>query len=483
MRRVYSASTMVGLDFETYGSKSMKDVGLQNYIDDPHFLPLKCRVVSGNNTLVALSLEDSFMDWRSQLQPIADAYYLACHNAQFEAMVMQWLKVNVPAGRFVDTAVVSRAVGGGAKLETAAPQLLNTPKNPEGERLIKLFSMPSKEQREHGNVSFDHSLITTHSADWHNFGVYCNDDAAQSLKLALDWGWLLTDNEFDYSRVTMEMNRAGWPVDLDLVREMQRRYEENKDAALIQFNQQFSDAPNPNSHKQMLEWCKARGVNARSFDKQHVESMRKRIESKLATGVTPPFKAVQLSQVLELMRLKQTLGGAGLKKLQVILDTTSRDGRLRDQYFHAGAGQTLRTTGRGVQMQNLARLGVTIGDMDELDDNSIYWDNNELAENIRQVFRSENPKGQLLVGDFSSVESRGLAYLSGAQWKINEYFNGADMYKVLAGKIYGKHTDSVTKQERQTGKVGELACGYGAGPGAVRDFAAKMDVHLSLIHI
>ena len=36
----------------------------------------------------------------------------------------------------------------------------------------------------------------------------------------------------------------------------------------------------------------------------------------------------------------------------------------------------------------------------------------------------------------------------------------------------------MTKEQRQTGKVGELSCGYGAGGGAVKDFAAKMGVEM-----
>ena len=37
----------------------------------------------------------------------------------------------------------------------------------------------------------------------------------------------------------------------------------------------------------------------------------------------------------------------------------------------------------------------------------------------------------------------------------------------------------IDKPQRQLGKVGELSCGYGAGPGAVKDFAEKMGTILS----
>jgi hypothetical protein len=95
------------------------------------------------------------------------------------------------------------------------------------------------------------------------------------------------------------------------------------------------------------------------------------------------------------------------------------------------------------------------------------------------VFTASDPDGFLIVGDFSSVESRGLAWQAGEQWKLDAYFAGKDLYKVQAGKIFGKHEAHVTKAERQVGKVGELACGYGAGGPAVQDFARKMGVDLT----
>lgn len=152
--------------------------------------------------------------------------------------------------------------------------------------------------------------------------------------------------------------------------------------------------------------------------------------------------------------------------------------RVKDQYVHCGAGQTLRTSGRSVQMQNLKRLK-TILDMDELLDPAISWDNTMMAENMRQVFTSSDEGGRLIVGDFSSIESRGLSYLAGEAWKQNAYHRGEDLYKVLAGKIYGKLPGNVTKTERQTGKVGELSCGYGAGPDAVIGFAAGMGIEMT----
>ena len=63
-----------------------------------------------------------------------------------------------------------------------------------------------------------------------------------------------------------------------------------------------------------------------------------------------------------LLETKQVMGGSSLKKLQTMIDTSART-RLHDQYLHCGAGATYRTTGRGVQMQNLKRLNGEGDDM------------------------------------------------------------------------------------------------------------------------
>jgi hypothetical protein len=212
--------------------------------------------------------------------------------------------------------------------------------------------------------------------------------------------------------------------------------------------------------------------------------MLKRLEKRLDLLPESDPKVPGYVDVVQMLKTKQTLGGSSLKKLQVILDSVVQDKwnpaghRLADQYLHCGAGQSLRTTGRGVQMQNLKRLS-TVADMAELDDEVSVWDNGKLAENLRQVFTSSDPSGALIVGDFASVESRGLAWQAGEDWKLEAYRQGWDVYKSLATKFFGGIYDMVSPSQRQAGKVGELSCGYGAGADAVASFAAGMGIEMT----
>ena len=471
--------SLIGLDYESYGSVDLRKHGIDRYMSDPHFTPLICAAYSDHEQHEFDLIAGGTREWAA-LQELVHDKIVVAHNAGFEKWINDANGIT-PLG-YIDSAMVARAAGAGEKLQVAAPQLLGLDKMELGEHLIKVFSVPGKLQQDNNSPAFDPRIIDLEPLKWDQFMDYCMLDAKLGYKIVQKWQWVLTDPELQYDAVTRGMNRLGWHVDIDMVKEMNRRYHENLDAALAEF--QFKhDAGDLNlgSHTQLKAWCKDRGVTLNSTDEKAVARAIKQLVRKL-DGTIPLDKAKRegYEAVLDLMYTKQAMGGSSLKKLQTILDTVGDDHRLRDQYSHCGAGQTLRTSGRSVQMQNLKRLD---GEPDDVDllfaDVGEEWDNDRLSSNIRQVFCSEHPDGELVVGDFASVESRGLAWLAGEEWKLEAYRQNKDLYKVLASKMMGVNYDLVDKTMRQFGKVGELSCGYQAGAGAVKDFAAKMGVELS----
>lgn len=485
--RITSAEVAIGLDFETWGSRDIRKVGLDNYVNDPEFRVLIGSISSRNERTQGFDeeefdfVEDYDRAWTELNSNVRAATIIVAHNAGFERLVLARIGIDAGHIQWVDSAVIARAMGASSSLENAAPQLLMSDKMHEGKRLIQRFSVP--------NLLFGNKPPTwdqvKNDPDWRLYHEYCGIDASLSLRLAYRYGPMVPETEYLYEQLTYQMNRVGWTVDQDSLRDMQRRYKDNKEEGLEWFrgNHDFMGELNLNSLKQLKQWCLDRGIRAKSFDEAHVEKLLQQVQDRLnlpttSTGALRGHKRTGVLAVRDLLLTKQVLGGSSLKKLDVIERTMGEDGQLRDQYMHLGAGQSYRTTGRGVQMQNLKRLH-NKADLNTLVEPSASWTNTELAENLRQLFTASAPMGSLIVGDFAAVESRGLAYLSGSGWKLDAFRNGQDLYKVQASRIFGDPYDDITKDQRQTGKVGELACGYGAGPDSVQSFANKMGVEFS----
>ena len=477
----------IGMDFETFGAVDLPKRGLDNYVKDPSFQPLICSVAQRGAPPVTYDFVFHPERDRKAFKYALNSYvqngdlHFAAHNSGFERAVLGQMGLRSVIPLLEDSAVVARMMGAASSLEAAAPQLTNINKLEVGKELIQLFSVPNDRNGGRPFTADEIQADTELWDKWQLFKEYCEQDAVASRELCQQYQSVATHQEHQLEWLTYRMNQVGWAVDLDRVREMKLRYEENTAQIASDFMTRYSITSDTflNSTPQMQTWCAERGVKTRSFDVEHIERLWTRLNKRMAS--MGPFnpRYADYSAVLDLLQTKRELGGSSLKKLQVILDLVSPDGRLRNQYMHVGAGQSYRTTGKGVQMQNLKRLSSHLLDMELLDDPANEIDNGTMAENLRQVFWSEDPQGALIVGDFSSVESRGLAWVAGADWKTEAYRAGKDLYKVQAASIFHKPYESITKDERQTGKVGELSCGYGAGAGSVLRFAAKMGIEMT----
>jgi DNA polymerase bacteriophage-type len=87
------------------------------------------------------------------------------------------------------------------------------------------------------------------------------------------------------------------------------------------------------------------------------------------------------------------------------------------------------------------------------------------------------PGHELIGADFSSIESRVLAWIAGEEWKLEAYrrfdqtHDPADEpYRITAGKIFDTTPDAISKEQRGVGKTCDLAFGYMGGLNAWRKF-------------
>lgn len=478
----------IGLDFETYSDVDLIKHGAGRYFAGEHFTVLIAATWELDPR--GAGYQEEFDFWadgawdENAVTRLAEAIkgkIVIAHNVSFEESVLRHLGLHdLPAG-YVDSAVAARMLGASSALARCAPQLLGMQKVALGEGLIKIFSIPSVYQTDNGSMAFDPAIVVDEQSQWADFMYYCVVDSKLSFKL---WLRFLEDDPraleiMAEAAATRRMNEIGWTVDVDLVQRMKERVAVNSQNILanmreLDFLQGAWAALNVGSPQQLQRFCKERGIRAKSFDEKHVARMVEKIKHRLEDDLMSPEKEQGYREVLKIMEAKKELGGAASAKLPKILNLVSADGQLRDNYLHAGAGQTGRTSGKGVQMQNLPQLRevLPVEDVET-------WDNEQVARNIRQVFTASHKDGHLVVGDFASVEARALAGLAVEEKILEAYRDGLDLYKVGAADHYGIPYEEVTKDQRKFGKVGVLSCGYGAGSGAVQSFAEGMGIMLT----
>ena len=74
------------------------------------------------------------------------------------------------------------------------------------------------------------------------------------------------------------------------------------------------------------------------------------------------------------------------------------------------------------------------------------------------------PEGYSIIeADSAQKEARVLAWLSQQVDLVRAFENGEDVYKKMAGSIYGKKEEDISAAERFIGKTTILGCGYGMG--------------------
>lgn len=151
--------------------------------------------------------------------------------------------------------------------------------------------------------------------------------------------------------------------------------------------------------------------------------------------------------------------------------------------YHGAA--TGRWSGRLFQPQNLPR-----GNADKFENpddiievmslrdpriiDVIWGDPIEAASNCLRGMLMASEDQQLMAADYMSVEGRGLAWVAGEEWVLENYRAGRCAYRAAAANIYKVTYDDIKKpsKERNVGKVAELACGYMGGIAAMKRFGA-----------
>ncbi|MEI7144509.1 DNA polymerase I [Pectobacterium brasiliense] len=85
---------------------------------------------------------------------------------------------------------------------------------------------------------------------------------------------------------------------------------------------------------------------------------------------------------------------------------------------------------------------------------------NDEGRRIRQVFIA--PKGYSIVAaDYSQIELRIMAHLSGDKGLLNAFANGLDIHRATASEVFGIALDKVTSEQRRSAKAINFGLIYG----------------------
>lgn len=98
----------------------------------------------------------------------------------------------------------------------------------------------------------------------------------------------------------------------------------------------------------------------------------------------------------------------------------------------------------------------------------------EMGRKLRKVFVASSEENILVGADYSQIELRLLAHLSGDEKMIEAYNNGIDIHSLTASKILGKKIDELTKEERSSAKAINFGLIYGMG-----EFSLSEDLGIS----
>lgn len=464
------------IDYETYSATPIKH-GTYKYIDDAEIM------------LIAFAVDDGPVEvWdfgekqyapSTLLLPLENPdVEIVAHNSVFDRNVTTTLlRVPTPVERWrcTMTRALMHSLPGSLGLLSEIFNLGDDAKLDDGKKLVQLFCKPMPK-----NSKLRRATKETHPDEWARFVEYAGNDilAARRLDQILP-KWNYTETELDLWFRDQRMNDRGINVDVELVgaclnavaeaqRDLKQQTFELTDGALASTTQRDKTL------RYILE----------EFGVTLPDLTSATLERRLADENLP-------DDIKELLRIRLMVSTSSTAKYKAIERATQLDGRVRGTIQFCGALRTGRAAGRVIQPQNMPSRGVY--KYDEVETaipallggyHNLVWDNTMLltASVIRSTLCA--PKGKkLVVSDLSNIEGRKLAWIAGEEWKVNAFADfdaglGHDLYNLTYAKSFGVGPETVTKDQRQIGKVQELALGYEGGVGAFIAFATAYQIDL-----
>jgi len=456
---------MLWIDFETRSRCDLPKHGVYNYAQDASTEVLCMSYAFGDDEVTTWLPSQPFPEAvRNHTGPIY------AHNAAFERLIFWYvLGINFELEQFVCTAAQARANCAPGSLEDVGRFAgASMKKDHRGAQLIRLLSIPQAD----GTFREDPALMAEMVA-------YCEQDVRAMRSISKALRPLSADELADY-HVNERINDRGVLVDVPLCNAAIKFASDE----LIEIEQIVAEvtegAITSVRSPKMRQWVIDRvGPQAlklmESFkDGEKKYSIDKTVRANLLAMENPDEIPPAVAEVIQCADDLWASSVAKFSRLASLADV--EDHRVRGAFVFAGGSATGRASSYGAQVHNFTRRCAEFPEdvrTAMVRGHSIVPQfGKRVTDVLKGMLRPAliPAKGKhLVVADWSSIEARANPWLSNCpagNAKLKLFEDGEDVYKVNAASTFGTTISEVTNDQRQIGKVQELACGFAGGIGA-----------------
>ena len=454
-------------DIESFSDVDLVKCGVYAYADSPAFeiLLFAYSFDGGETQIIDLAQGEKFP--AEVEEAIFDVSVTkTAYNANFERTCLsKYFGRYIPPESWHCSAVQAAMLALPRSLEDVGRVLgLDEQKMKEGKELIRYFCVPCKPTKANGGRARN---LPCHAPEkWELFKTYCKRDVdvEKSIRRKLH-NFPIPESEMELYRLDQRINDRGVLVDMGLVEQAiacERLHKE----VVTKRAYELTGLENPNSVAQLKGWLGDKGMEAESLSKKAVADMIAETDG----------------EVEELLRLRLLMAKTSVKKYEAMERSVCSDGRVHGMLMFCGANRTSRWSGKIVQIQNLPKnyipdleLARDLVKQGRFEDIELLYDStpNVLSELIRTAFIPK-PGCRFVVADFSAIEARVLAWLSGEQWRLDVFTSHGKIYEASASSMFHVPMEEITKGSplRQKGKLAELGLGFGGAAGALISMGA-----------
>ena len=446
---------MLWLDFETRSTCDLRAKGVYNYAQD----------ASTDVLCMSYAFDDEDVVTWIPTQPFPDSVrsytgQIRAHNAAFERLIFWYvLQVNYKLEQFYCTATQARANCAPGSLEDVGRFAgASMKKDHRGAQLIRLMCVPPFKD----SPELMAEMIQ-----------YCEQDVRAMRAISKGMRDLSDEELLDY-HVNEKINDRGVLVDV-LLCNAAVKYASDELTEIEQIVQEVTGGAIASVRSpRMREWVLERvGPEAKKLmEKDGKYSIDKTVRANLLMMENPDEVPADVQEVIQCADDLWASSVAKFSRLAQLADM--EDQRVRGAFVFAGGSATGRASSYGAQVHTFTRRCA-----DEPDDVRhamvrghaiVPRYGKRVTDVLKGMLRPAIVPAEgkhLVVADWAAIEARVNPWLSGrGQNKLDLFKSGEDVYKVNAAATFGICVADVTKDQRQIGKVQELACGFAGGVGA-----------------